>query len=251
MNQIDYFWRVTMLGDEGTGKTSLFKRYTIGNTFTGPGIVDTGTRYLKLSNNQTVKLTLVSHPTINQPNFEEIIQNSIKDSVGFILVYDITNPDSLRRCSTFWSPIVRKHASYLNAPLFLLASKTDLLASNVQLRTGSLQLNTIPLKISAKESTEKEVNLLFEYVTSVIHLLMQNDQITPKTSYMDSLPSRAVPSVTLKEEEEEEDLSVNHKFEIGDLQLDGSDEEHTPSHLLELPIHHTLDIDSPDSPHLQ
>jgi len=68
--------------------------------------------------------------------------------------------------------------------MFLLGTKTDIRnESSVdpdEVRKLATSLHCRPLEISAKESTEMEVNALFEYITEVIYKRHLQNQIKPK-----------------------------------------------------------------------
>jgi len=183
----DVFFKVVLLGDEETGKTALLYRYAKNYFPQEPSqtiVFDMDERKLRMFDGKVVKLCLLSHA--GNEAFIKQISSTLKDAVGFVLVYDVNNLDSLRHCTSMWLPQIKKHATNQNCPIFLLGTKTDIRNESsvdpVEVRKLVSSLQCRSLEISAKESSESEVSALFEFITEVIYKRHLQNQIKPKTN---------------------------------------------------------------------
>jgi small GTP-binding protein len=170
----DVFFKVVLLGDEQTGKTALLYRYAKNIYPEEPSqtiVFDMDDRKLRTFDGKVVKLLLLSHA--GSEIFLEKISSSLNEAVGFVLVYDTTNIDSLKHVTTIWSSQIKKHATNENCPIFLLGTKTDLRAGHpspvdpAEIRKVAASLRCESLEVSAKESSDAEVNYIFERIVEV------------------------------------------------------------------------------------
>jgi len=182
----DVFFKVVLLGDEDIGKTALLYRYAKDYFPTDHKqtiVFDLDERKLRMFDNKVVKLLLLSHA--GKESFIQQISSSLKDAVGFVLVYDVTNLESLQHCSSVWLPQINKHATNENCPIFLLGTKSDLREESTMDPTEVRRLTTLlkcrPMEVSAKKGSDSHINAIFEYITEVIYKRHLQNQIKPKT----------------------------------------------------------------------
>ena len=71
------------------------------------------------------KIRLQIWDTAGQERFRNIAKNYFHSSDGFLLVYDITNQDSLEQLKTMWSPDVQKYGEKYTI-LAVVGNKCDL-----------------------------------------------------------------------------------------------------------------------------
>lgn len=132
MSKSGLSYKMTLLGDSGVGKTSLFKKL-----FTGkfdPRIISTigvDKRSLNISINtdegeKDVDISLFD--TAGQERFRSITKNYIKGADGVILIYDITNRQSFEHVQNWLDNIIEilsdwKTQNYL---IVLIGNKLDL-----------------------------------------------------------------------------------------------------------------------------
>ncbi|MHA1647854.1 MAG: Rab family GTPase [Promethearchaeota archaeon] len=98
---MDYRAKVSLIGNENTGKTSLIIRY-INNTFSeeymttlGADFVDkvfTSSDLATLNSDDTLSLTVWD--MAGQSHFKDIAKIYCEGSAGFIIVFDVNNADS-------------------------------------------------------------------------------------------------------------------------------------------------------------
>jgi len=157
-SELKYNFKITLLGDSGTGKTSILHSLTHGifkdcNATRG---VDVGFKSLEFAGRK-IKLTVWD--CAGQDRFRAICPNYIRNSHGVLLVYDITDPSSFKNVEEWLSVI------YESAPpdvsILLVGNKTDLedsrkVATDKGLSTAK-SLGFEFMEISAKSQTNLDV----------------------------------------------------------------------------------------------
>ncbi|XP_067867800.1 ras-related protein Rab-39B-like [Heterodontus francisci] len=122
-----YQFRIILLGDSTVGKSSLLKRFTDG-TFTevqDPTVgVDFYARLLEVEPGCRIKLQLWD--TAGQERFRSITRSYYRNSVGGLLMFDVTNRKSFENIKE-WLREVNNHV-YPNKTIFILVGhKSDLI----------------------------------------------------------------------------------------------------------------------------
>jgi small GTP-binding protein len=122
--------KISLLGNEQVGKTSLILRY-IRNTFSpdykttlGADFIDkefSSKEFKELKEKDRMVLTIWD--LAGQAHFEEIASLYIHGSAGIILVFDVNNPISLESISK-WKKIAEKVSQ--NAIFICVGNKSDL-----------------------------------------------------------------------------------------------------------------------------
>ena len=98
--------KLTLLGSQAVGKTSIRNAY-LNNNFNEDTLSTVGYNKIeskfKLDDGKEIKLAIWD--TAGQERFQSIALNSIKNSQGIILVYDVTNRKSFNDLNTWLSDI--------------------------------------------------------------------------------------------------------------------------------------------------
>jgi small GTP-binding protein len=184
----DYlFIKVLLLGDRNSGKSSLLFRYTK-NEFILPEessktiTVDMDEIKLRMYDGKIVKLLLSSHA-----GDEENLQNlnsSVEGAMGFIFVYDVTNPKSFENIFDIWLPEIRKNATFENYPIFILGTKADIkdkpLIDMTIIKKLSSEVKAKSFLISSKEAEQTEIDAVFEGIVEEIYKRNHLKIIFPK-----------------------------------------------------------------------
>ena len=123
-----YIFKYIMIGDSEVGKTSLLHTYTDDSFSTmGPITstigVDLGHQLINSGVNEWIKIRIWD--TAGQERFRSIISTYFRDSIGVVLVYDITNRDSFLSLNQWLDDIKTQPLSGLNR-FYLLGNKLDL-----------------------------------------------------------------------------------------------------------------------------
>jgi small GTP-binding protein len=118
--------RIIVIGDAGVGKTQMMLRYC-DNQFnqlsTSTVGVDFKTKMLAIDG---VEYKIQIWDTAGQERFRNIVENYYRRAQGIVLVYDVTQPDTLASLAGWFSSIDK----YANpgTPVIVCGNKTDLSA---------------------------------------------------------------------------------------------------------------------------
>ena len=165
----DLRFKIMVIGESKVGKTSVIKKYTQ-NKFGGVYLTTVGVDFQdKIINIDDKKIRLQIWDTAGQERFRNITKNYFNSSNGFLLIYDITDKDSLEHLN-FWSAQIQ-----LNAPekskCVLVGNKCDLEGSRaVSTEEGKMYAEKNKIKFfetSAKDGTN--INEVFEYLANEIY----------------------------------------------------------------------------------
>ncbi|XP_032900771.1 ras-related protein Rab-42 [Amblyraja radiata] len=174
-----YQFRIILLGDSTVGKSSLLKRFT-GGTFSAvqdPTVgVDFYARLLEVEPGCRIKLQLWD--TAGQERFRSITRSYFRNSVGGLLLFDVTNRHSFENVRE-WLKEVDAHV-FPNKTIFVLVGhKSDLVEERqvprdeAEALAAALGLNY--LETSAKDNSNVEE--AFTKLTACIYQSMKDGEI--------------------------------------------------------------------------
>ena len=126
MAEVDYIFKVLIIGDSSVGKSNILLRFSdniFHDTFLPTIGVDFKIKNVQ-SNGKNIKLNIWD--TAGQERFKTITAAYYKGSHGVILVYDITDRETFNNISS-WINETRKHAGSAVIRL-LVGNKCDLTA---------------------------------------------------------------------------------------------------------------------------
>ncbi|XP_050386066.1 ras-related protein RGP1 [Argentina anserina] len=156
--KIDYVFKVVLIGDSAVGKSQLLARFAR-NEFSLESKATIGVEF------QT-KTLLIDHKTIKaqiwdtagQERYRAVTSAYYRGSVGAMLVYDITKPQSFEHV-TRWLEELRGHADS-NIVVMLVGNKSDLgtlrAVPSEDAKEFSQRENLFFMEASALESTNVE-----------------------------------------------------------------------------------------------
>ena len=120
----DVILKIIILGASTVGKTSIFLRY-FNNEFSHGTLttlgVDFKTKFFKFEDK---KLKIKYIDTAGQEKFKSISENYLKGTDGVILVFDLTNKETLDLVN-YWADCIKKN-NRDNIGLILFGNKSDL-----------------------------------------------------------------------------------------------------------------------------
>ena len=120
----DVILKIIILGASTVGKTSIFLRY-FNNEFSHGTLttlgVDFKTKFFKFEDK---KLKINYIDTAGQEKFKSISENYLKGTDGVILVFDLTNKETLDLVN-YWADCIKKN-NRDNIGLILFGNKSDL-----------------------------------------------------------------------------------------------------------------------------
>ncbi|XP_955461.1 small GTP-binding protein Rab1, putative [Theileria annulata] len=132
MKEYDYLFKIIVIGDSGTGKSSLLLRFadnTYSESYMSTIGVDFKIKTVKIDNT-TIKLQIWD--TAGQERFRTITSTYYRGAHGIICVYDVTNKLSFDHITETWLQDIDKYATS-NVCKLLIGNKIDLVDSRVVL----------------------------------------------------------------------------------------------------------------------
>ncbi|KAL4657531.1 ras-related protein Rab-39B-like [Arapaima gigas] len=176
-----YQFRVILLGDSTVGKSSLLKRFTDGvfSDAADPTVgVDFYARTLELEPGLKIKLQLWD--TAGQERFRSITTSYYRNSVGGLLVFDLTVRKTFEHVRD-WHQEVTEHVLPHHMVFILIGHKSDLAkerkVSREEAERLAAALGIRYVETSAKCNTN--VDRAFEVLTRDIYEMMKRGEITP------------------------------------------------------------------------
>ncbi|XP_005993187.1 ras-related protein Rab-39B-like [Latimeria chalumnae] len=171
-----YQFRIILLGDSTVGKSSLLRRFSEGQ-FTDncdPTVgVDFYAKTLEVEAGMKIKLQLWD--TAGQERFRSITKSYYRNSVGGLLVFDLTNRKSFEHVKD-WFQEVTEHMKPYKLILVLIGHKSDLTAlrkvSQDEGETLASALGVQYIETSARNN--QNVDRAFEMLTNTIYELLKS-----------------------------------------------------------------------------
>ena len=167
----DFQFRFILIGDSAVGKSSLLRKFTLGNfaELSDPTVgVDFFARLVRVEDRTTIKLQLWD--TAGQERFRSITKAYYRNSVGVLLVYDVTDKNSFDNLSQ-WMSEAKKHIEPHQATFALVGCKQDKSdmrkVSDEDVRSFAIQNNMQSFETSAKEGYRVEA--AFQHLAQTIY----------------------------------------------------------------------------------
>jgi len=149
-------YKMTLLGDSGVGKTSLFKKITKENF--DPKIVSTigidkRTLFFNINTSEGEKEVEISlYDTAGQERFKSISISYFRESKGLLVIYDITNYETFKHVGVWLGDVIDTLGKKDDYIIILWGNKVDLVNADPEQRDVDEE--------EAKEFCEKN-NLLW------------------------------------------------------------------------------------------
>ena len=136
MSNISY--KMTLLGDIGVGKTTLFKKLSKDN-FNEKSLstigIDKVVVNLKINTSEGEKdAEIILYDTAGQEKFRSISISYFRESTGIILMYDISRNETFENLDDWSKDILDNLGDRENYLILLLGNKVDLVNENPELR---------------------------------------------------------------------------------------------------------------------
>ncbi len=180
---VDYVFKICLIGDGFVGKTSLRRRYlgenldsdyspTIGADFAMKDITFWKDQHTKL------KIKFQIWDLAGQTKFNEVRQFYYLGTHGFLAVFDITRPETLQNL-TSWLMEAKKHLKNM-PPFIVLGNKMDLrndpackalppeAGKKFVEQHANLCSSVMPIYLETSALTGKNVDVAFEMITKLI-----------------------------------------------------------------------------------
>uniref|UniRef100_V9L805 Ras-related protein Rab-39B n=1 Tax=Callorhinchus milii TaxID=7868 RepID=V9L805_CALMI len=199
--EYDYLFKLLLIGDSGVGKSCLLLRFA-DDTYTESYIstigVDFKIRTIELEG-KTIKLQIWD--TAGQERFRSITRAYYRNSVGGLLLFDITNRRSFQNVHE-WLQEAKVHVQPFQIVFVLVGHKCDLAAQRHVSREEAEKLAAAYhmkyIETSARDSIN--VEQAFTELTRDIYELVRRGEITMQEGW-EGVKSGFVPNVVHSSEE--------------------------------------------------
>lgn len=170
-NHFDYYFKLIVIGDSGVGKTTLIKRFTIGeykeNYISTIGM-DQATAFRDIDGK---RVKLLIWDTAGQERFKSLTTSYYHSANGVVLAFDCTNFDSFKNIR-FWHNEVRKLCRE-DVQIVLVSTKNDCISVvNKELIDEFCDEFSIKY-IETSSKSDVGVDIMFNYLTLRIYSLMK------------------------------------------------------------------------------
>ncbi|MEM4307446.1 MAG: Rab family GTPase [Thermoplasmata archaeon] len=208
-----YTKKIALIGDWGTGKTSLIRRYVL-NAFDDSYIQTIGTKVskkvvdLKIGE-RGIKINLMIWDILGQKDYRSVQKNAFVGVEGAIFVCDLTRRDTLDSIEKYWHPLMVSVVG--EKPAIIVANKCDLInvacfsLEDVKQIAESLKINPENCYLSSAKTGEN-VEKIFMALATV--MMTAPVKVTPYKERVKAL------------EKIEVDDEVNYKTVLDALFLD-------------------------------
>jgi small GTP-binding protein len=177
---LDFYLKVVIVGDSGVGKTNLLTRYTK-NTFYENTKNTIGVDFFGVDMNIRGKSIKTQFwDTAGQETYQSMANAYYKNSLGAILVYDITRPETFQNLNK-WVNLLKEHANP-DILIFLVGNKSDLASqrkvSKEEAENFSKKNNMFFKEVSAKENYEQLVHKAFNTLLEEIVKVQEKEEMS-------------------------------------------------------------------------
>ena len=184
MNQdYDYLFKLLLIGDSGTGKSSILNRF-VDNAFTETYISTIGVDFkIKTVEYNGKKIKLQIWDTAGQERFRTITSSYYRGAQGVVIVYDVTDKRSFDNVKLWMQEIERYACS--NSLKFLFGNKSDLVKNKmVDFDTANffaIENNLIFYETSAKSGNN--ISEAFMKISEEINTKYEKDYTSDKIKF--------------------------------------------------------------------
>lgn len=167
-SHFDYTLKILLLGDPFSGKEELLRKYSLGY-FQENQKLTIGIDFY--SKNITLKDKIIKIQLWDvdwEKRFRFLLPSFVKGANGAIIMYDITNSNSLKHMPE-WILIIREHGG--DIPIILTGNKLDLEISREVSREEGIKIaekHNLSAFIEISTKTGENVEKLFEILTKII-----------------------------------------------------------------------------------
>jgi len=157
----DVIMKICVLGDAGVGKTSLIRRYTVGE-FSSDYLSTIGTSVTKKNIVVNKKsIDLIIWDIAGQKKYNEVRESYYRGAIGALVVCDITRKETFTNLPN-WISHFRKNVG--DVPVLIISNKNDLWAERkfdlCEVDALASKIGTFHIQTSAKTGEKVEETFL-------------------------------------------------------------------------------------------
>jgi Ras-related protein Rab-2A len=174
---VSYLFKIIIVGDSATGKTSLIRKY-IDNKFETIHDLTIGVEFRSkiekiIIDNQEIIVKFHIWDTAGQESFRSIINSYYRGVAGAILLFDVTDRSTFRNIPG-WISELKNKSNDIKMPIVLIGNKTDLYERKISSKEAKLladEYNIEYLENSCKNysSTQIIFNTLIKKIVKRIN----------------------------------------------------------------------------------
>ncbi|GMM33847.1 Ras family GTPase [Saccharomycopsis crataegensis] len=180
-------YKLVVLGAGGVGKSSITVQFVQGVYFESydPTIEDSYRKQIEVDG-KTVELEILDTAGVAQ--FTAMRELYIKSGRGFLLVYSVTDENSLKELLTLREQVLRIKDS-TNVPMVLIGNKCDLSNERVLSPEDGINVSQQWGKVPFYETSARVKTNVEEAFTDVIRQIMIREAMTSPTNDNHSIPA--------------------------------------------------------------
>lgn len=184
-------YKVTIIGQPSTGKSSILRRINKG-TFEEHTESTIGSSHINYSKSKTIDdrtIRLSIWDTAGQEQFCSLIPFYIRDSKAIIIVYDSNNTETYNKVINYWFPYVISNMKQSGKCLYyLVANKIDIPKHNIEIPEESLWESFKVSKHKTSAKLDIGIKDLFDKICNDLDNDIEiNNDIKNKESHQNTL----------------------------------------------------------------
>ena len=196
-------YKMTLIGDTGVGKTSLFKKLVKGifeeKTISTIGIDKKSLNFTINTSGGEKETEIILFDTAGQEKFKSISVSYFRDSKGLIMVYDITRYETFANLGEWLKDIIENLGQRENYLIILLGNKLDIIEENPEKRAVDEKdakdycANNNILwggECSAKDFDVDRLKSLFKEFIEEMYKKIGNTNIKQKEKILTTMPKK-------------------------------------------------------------
>lgn len=183
-DDLDYRFKIIIVGDRGVGKTSIALRFT-DNAFNRTYLQTIGVNVTKKNIRiNEINIQLIIWDIAGQAKFEIMRKNFYEGAEGIFLVFDLTIPRSLENISEWHQDIKQNMKTFDRTVGFILGNKCDLVDDrHIDKDEAQSVANGLALEyIETSALTGDKIELSFKKLAEMILKLKENTP-TPRAIF--------------------------------------------------------------------
>lgn len=187
LDEYDYVMKILIIGDSGTGKSSLLMRYADG-TFPSSYISTIGVDFkIRTTDVNGKVIKLMMWDTAGQEKFKTITTSYYRGANAIIIVYDVSDLDTFQNLNS-WIHDVETHCSQ-DVLLVIAGNKCDLVkercVSKEQAEEFTRKIGCEHIEVSAKIGGEN-VDKLFNSLATKFQVIRAEAELGSKRDTKDT-----------------------------------------------------------------
>lgn len=194
LRQTEFLFKILVIGDASTGKTSFIKRYVhqyFSNSYKATIGVDFALKNINYDENTVIRLQLWD--IAGQERFGSMTRIYYRDAVGAFIVFDVNKPNTFDSVMKWKADLDAKviMSDGLQVPCLLLANKCDLIKQtdsdleameNFAAENGFIGCSYTSSKLNI--NIEESADLLVKEILKRRALLLKHDYLDSQEGYI-------------------------------------------------------------------